>query len=234
MSDRITGAEALVRSLEAEGVEVLFGYPGGVALPIFDALFDSEKIRTILPRHEQGAVHMADGFARATGKCGVALVTSGPGATNTVTRIATAWMDSIPLVVFTAQVATSVIGTDAFQESDITGITLPVTKHNYLVNDARELPQVIKEAFHIATTGRPGPVLIDVPVDVSKGELDFDYPETVNLPGYKPTYKGHSKQIKQAATMIAKARKPPPTYSSGLRAFAIMVAACLICLLWPL
>ena len=208
MTERITGAEALVRSLEAEGIEVLFGYPGGVALPIFDALYDSTKIRTILPRHEQGAVHAADGYARATGRCGVALVTSGPGATNTVTGIANAFMDSIPIVVFTAQVATAVIGTDAFQESDITGITLPITKHNYLVKDVRELPEVIKEAFHIARTGRPGPVLIDVPVDVSKAELDFVYPESVNLPGYKPTYKGHSKQIKQAASMIAKARKP--------------------------
>ncbi|MDP2400441.1 MAG: thiamine pyrophosphate-binding protein, partial [Actinomycetota bacterium] len=208
MSDRITGAEALVRGLEAEGVDTLFGYPGGVALPIFDALYDSKQINTILPRHEQGAVHMADGYARATGKCGVALTTSGPGATNTVTGIANAYMDSIPMVVITAQVATTVIGTDAFQESDITGITLPITKHNYLVKDATELPEVVKEAFHIATTGRPGPVLIDLPVDVSKGELDFVWPETVNLPGYKPTYRGHTKQIKQAATMITKSRKP--------------------------
>jgi len=208
MTERISGAEAIVRSLEAEGVEVLFGYPGGVALAIFNALYDSTKIRTILPRHEQGAIHAADGYARATGRCGVALVTSGPGATNTVTGIANAYMDSIPLVVFTAQVATSVIGTDAFQESDITGITLPITKHNYLVKDARELPEVIKEAFHIASTGRPGPVLIDVPVDISKAEIDFEYPASVNLPGYKPTYKGHSKQIKQAANLISKARKP--------------------------
>jgi len=208
MSERITGAEAIVRSLEAEGVEVLFGYPGGVALPIFDALYDSTQIRTILPRHEQGAVHMADGYARATGKVAPVLVTSGPGATNTVTGLANAYMDSIPMVVFTAQVATSVIGTDAFQEADMTGITLPVTKHNYLVKDVNELPEVVKEAFHIATTGRPGPVLIDVPVDVSKAELDYEYPESVNLPGYKPTYKGHAKQVKQAAKMIQKARKP--------------------------
>jgi len=205
---RITGAQALVKSLEAEGVEVLFGYPGGVALPIFDALYDSEKVRTILPRHEQGAVHMADGYARVTGKPGVVLVTSGPGATNTVTGIANAYMDSIPMVVFTAQVATTVIGTDAFQESDITGITIPITKHNYLVKDPAELPEVIREAFHIATTGRPGPVLIDVPVDVSKREFMYKYPENVNLAGYKPTYKGHAKQIKQAAQMISKARKP--------------------------
>ncbi|HEX9093357.1 MAG TPA: biosynthetic-type acetolactate synthase large subunit [Coriobacteriia bacterium] len=205
---RINGAQALVKSLEAEGVDVMFGYPGGVALPIFDALYDSEQVRVILPRHEQGAVHAADGYARVTGRCGVALVTSGPGATNTVTGIANAWMDSIPLVVFTAQVATTVIGTDAFQESDITGITLPITKHNFLIKDPADVPEVIKEAFHIATTGRPGPVLIDVPVDVSKGELNFKYPEAVNLPGYKPTYKGHAKQIKQAVQMISKARKP--------------------------
>lgn len=208
MSDRITGAEALVRCLEAEGVDTLFGYPGGVALPIFDALYDSKKVKTILPRHEQGAVHMADGYARVTGKCGVALVTSGPGASNTITGIANAYMDSIPLVVITAQVSTAVIGTDAFQEIDITGITVPITKHNYLVKDVAELPEVFKEAFHIATTGRPGPVLIDVPVDVSKGELDFEYPETVNLSGYKPTYRGHSKQIKQAVSLMTRARKP--------------------------
>ena len=208
MTDRITGAEALVRCLEAEGVETLFGYPGGVALPIFDALYDSEIVNTVLPRHEQGAVHMADGYARATGKAGVALVTSGPGASNTITGIANAYMDSIPLVVITAQVSTAVIGTDAFQEIDITGITLPITKHNYLLKDAKELPHVFKEAFHIATTGRPGPVLIDVPVDVSKGELDFAYPETVNMTSYKPTFRGHSKQIKQAVSLISTARKP--------------------------
>ncbi len=208
MSEKMNGAQALVRSLELEGVDVLFGYPGGVVLPIFDALYESKQIQSVLPRHEQGAVHAADGYARVTGKPGVALVTSGPGATNTVTGLANAYMDSIPLVVFTGQVATAVLGTDAFQESDITGITLPITKHNYLVKDAAEIPEIIKEAFHIATTGRPGPVLIDVPADVSKHDLSFSYPEHVNLPGYKPTYKGHSKQIKQAAQMIAKARKP--------------------------
>ncbi|TDB39549.1 MAG: biosynthetic-type acetolactate synthase large subunit [Actinobacteria bacterium] len=205
---RISGAQALVRSLQNEGVEVVFGYPGGVALPIFDALFDVESPRTILVRHEQAAVHAADGYARVTGRPAAAIVTSGPGATNTVTGIANAFMDSIPMVVFTAQVATHVIGTDAFQESDMTGITIPITKHNYLVKSAEELPGVIKEAYHIASTGRPGPVLIDIPVDVSKGEIDYHYPETVNLPGYKPTYKGHTKQIKQAAGLIAKARKP--------------------------
>jgi acetolactate synthase-1/2/3 large subunit len=208
MTERITGAEALVRALEAEGVDTVFGYPGGVALPIFDALFDSKQIRTILPRHEQGAMHMGDGYARATGRVAPVIVTSGPGATNTITGLANAYMDSIPMVVFTAQVSTAVLGTDAFQESDITGITLPITKHNYLVKDTAELPEVIKEAFHIATTGRPGPVLIDVPVDVSKGELDFEYPAAVNLPGYKPTTKGHTKQVKQAVSFLTRARKP--------------------------
>jgi len=205
---KISGAEALIKGLQAEDVQVMFGYPGGVVLPIYDAIYDAEDLRHILVRHEQGAVHAADGYARVTGKPGVVLVTSGPGATNTVTGIANAYMDSIPLVVLTGQVATPVIGTDAFQESDITGITLPITKHNYLVKNAAELPEVIKEAFHIATTGRPGPVLIDVPVDVSKGEVDFVWPSSVSLPGYKPTYRGHAKQIKQAANLIAKARKP--------------------------
>ena len=205
---RMNGGHALVRALEDVGVEVVFGYPGGVALPIFDALYDSKVIRTILPRHEQGAVHMADGYARVTGRPAAVIVTSGPGATNTVTGIANAYMDSIPMVVFTAQVATPVIGTDAFQESDITGITLPITKHNYLVKDANDLPDVIAEAFHIASTGRPGPVLVDVPADVSKTEITYKWPVTLNLPGYKPTYKGHAKQIKQAADLIGKARKP--------------------------
>ncbi|GAB4288940.1 MAG: acetolactate synthase large subunit [Coriobacteriia bacterium] len=205
---RMTGARALVRSLEAEDVDVVFGYPGGVALPIFDELYDAESIRKILVRHEQGATHAADGYARATGKPGVVLVTSGPGATNTVTGIANAYMDSIPMVVITAQVATHVLGTDAFQETDITGITIPVTKHNYLVKDASELPAAIHEAFHIATTGRPGPVLVDIPVDVSKAEIEYTKPPQVSLPGYKPTYKGHAKQIKQAAMLVSKARKP--------------------------
>lgn len=202
------GGQALVRAIRDAGVEVVFGYPGGVALPIFDALYDAEDLRCVLPRHEQAAVHMADGYARVTGKAAAVIVTSGPGATNTVTGIANAYMDSIPMVVFTAQVATPVIGTDAFQESDITGITIPITKHNYLVKDAADLPEIIAEAFHIATTGRPGPVLIDVPADVSKREIDYKWPETVNLPGYKPTYRGHAKQIKQAVALIAKARKP--------------------------
>jgi acetolactate synthase-1/2/3 large subunit len=202
------GGKALVHALEDAGVDVVFGYPGGVALPIFDALYDSTSVRSILPRHEQGATHMADGYARVTGRPAAVIVTSGPGATNTVTGIANAYMDSIPMVVFTAQVATPVIGTDAFQESDITGITVPITKHNYLVKDPAELPEVIAEAFHIASTGRPGPVLVDVPADVSKAEITYKWPAAVNLPGYKPTYRGHARQIKQAAQMIAKARKP--------------------------
>ncbi|MDO8963207.1 MAG: biosynthetic-type acetolactate synthase large subunit [Coriobacteriia bacterium] len=217
---RINGAQALVKALEAQGVDVMFGYPGGVVLPIYDALFDSKQLRHVLTRHEQGAAHAADGYARATGKTGVCLVTSGPGATNTVTGIANAYMDSIPMVVMTGQVATHVIGTDAFQESDITGITIPVTKHNYLVTDPADLPEVIAEAFHIASTGRPGPVLVDLPVDVSKGELSYKPVESVNLAGYKPTYKGHAKQIKQAATMIGKARRPLLYAGGGVLASA--------------
>ncbi len=205
---RISGAQALVRSLAEEGIEVVFGYPGGVVLPVFDALYDYEGLRTILVRHEQGAAHAADGYARVTGKPAAVIVTSGPGATNTVTGIANAYMDSIPMIVVTGQVATHVIGTDAFQESDITGITMPITKHNYLVTDPEDIPRIVKEAYHIATTGRPGPVLIDLPVDMSKAEIAYKHPESVNLPGYKPTYRGHAKQIKQAAAYIAKARKP--------------------------
>jgi acetolactate synthase-1/2/3 large subunit len=205
---KMTGAQAIVRSLQEEGVEVVFGYPGGVVLPLFDALYEAEGIRVVLTRHEQGATHAADAYARVTGKPGVVIVTSGPGASNTVTGIANAYMDSVPLVVITGQVATHVLGTDAFQETDITGITIPITKHNYLVDDAQDIPEIMAEAFHIAGSGRPGPVLIDVPVDISRGEVAFAYPERVNLPGYKPTVKGHAKQIHQAAALIAKARKP--------------------------
>lgn len=205
---KMTAAQALVASLQAEGVEVVFGYPGGVVLPIFDALYEAEGLRVVLTRHEQGATHAADAYARVTGKPGVVIVTSGPGAANTVTGIANAYMDSVPLVVITGQVATHVLGTDAFQETDITGITIPITKHNYLLDSADDLPEVFAEAFHIASTGRPGPVLIDIPVDVSRGEITYKRPERVNLPGYKPTVKGHAKQIHQAASLIAKARKP--------------------------
>ncbi len=204
---RITGAKAVVKSLEDEGVEVIFGIPGGVILPVFDALFDS-SIRNILTRHEQGAIHAAEGYARATGKVGVCITTSGPGATNLVTGIANANMDSVPIVAFTGQVATNLIGTDAFQEADITGITLPVAKHSFLVKDPAELPLVIQEAFHIARTGRPGPVLVDLPVDVTRGELNYRRLELPLLPGYKPTYKGHKKQIREAASLILRSSRP--------------------------
>ncbi|MCL7413750.1 MAG: acetolactate synthase large subunit [ANME-2 cluster archaeon] len=212
---RMTGAKALIESLYAEKVDVIFGYPGGVLLPIYDELFDAD-INHILVRHEQAAAHAADGYARATGKVGVCLATSGPGATNLVTGIATAYMDSIPIVAITGQVPRSMIGNDAFQEADITGITLPITKHNYLVTDVNDLPRIIKEAFHIASTGRPGPVLIDIPKDITTDELDFEYPESVDLRGYKPTRIGHKKQIKRAAEVISKARQPVLYVGGGI------------------
>jgi acetolactate synthase-1/2/3 large subunit len=205
---KISGAEIFIESLKKEGVKYIFGYPGGVVLNIFDFLHDEKDLQLILTRHEQGAVHAADGFARATGKAGVALVTSGPGATNTVTGIATASMDSIPLVVFSGQVPTLLIGNDAFQEADIVGITRPCTKYNYLVKDVKDLAAIIKEAFYIATTGRPGPVLIDLPKDVTAGKADFVWPETVDMRTYKPTYEGNKFMISQGAHMIAKAKKP--------------------------
>ncbi|MDI6874855.1 biosynthetic-type acetolactate synthase large subunit [Candidatus Solincola sp.] len=207
MQVKMTGAQALVRSLEEEGVEIIFGIPGGVLLPVFDVLYDS-PIRKVLTRHEQGAAHAADGYARATGRVGVCMATSGPGATNLVTGIATAYMDSIPLVAITGQVATNLIGTDAFQEADTTGITMPIVKHNYLVKDPADIPDVVQEAFYIARTGRPGPVLIDLPVDVSRGELQYRRREHPVLPGYKPTLKGHKKQIRLAARAILEARNP--------------------------
>lgn len=203
----ITAAEALVKCLEKENVDLIFGYPGGAILPVYDALSKS-KIRHVLVRHEQGAVHAADGFARVTGRVGVVMATSGPGATNLVTGIANAYMDSIPLVLFTGQVPTSQVGTDAFQEVDITGITLPITKHNYLVKDARKLPQIIKNAFYIASTGRPGPVLIDLPRDVASTMINFEYPQEVSLWGFKPVTKGHSGKIRQAAKLIGESSRP--------------------------
>ncbi len=205
---QMLGSEAIIASLEAEGVDTVFGYPGGQAIKIYDALYDSEILNHVLARHEQGAVHMADGYARATGKPGVVIVTSGPGATNTVTGIATAYMDSVPLVVITGQVPRAVIGTDSFQESDIVGITMPVVKHSYLLQSVEELTKTFREAFHIATTGRPGPVLIDVPSDLCGANVVFDYPDDVNLPSYKPTYRGNAKQIKAAAKLIEKSEKP--------------------------
>ncbi len=205
---RMTGAQALMESLRREGVEVIFGYPGGVLLPIYDVLYDVKDIRHILVRHEQGAAHAADGYARASGKVGVCLATSGPGATNLVTGIATAYMDSVPIVAITGQVPTFAIGKDAFQEADITGITMPITKHNYLLTKAADVPRVLKEAFHVARTGRPGPVLVDFPRDVQQAELDFEYPEKVELRGYRPTRSGHVKMIERAAEMINGAQRP--------------------------
>ena len=204
----MTGAQAIIASLEAEGVDTIFGYPGGQAIKIYDALYDSKQIHHVLARHEQGATHMADGYARATGKVGVVLVTSGPGATNTVTGIATAYMDSIPMVVITGQVTRGVIGTDSFQESDIVGITMPVVKHSFLLQSTDDLTRTFREAFYIASTGRPGPVLIDIPSDLSGTEMVFHYPDSVNLPSYKPTYRGNARQVKQAAELIQKAERP--------------------------
>ncbi len=202
------GAEAVIASLEAEGVDTVFGYPGGQAIKLYDALYDSDQLHHILARHEQGAVHMADGYARSTGKPGVVIVTSGPGATNTVTGIATAYMDSVPLVVITGQVGRGVIGTDSFQESDIVGITMPVVKHSYLLQSTDELTRTIREAFHIASTGRPGPVLIDIPSDLAGAEMVFEYPDEVNLPSYKPTYRGNAKQVRAACRLLEEADQP--------------------------
>ena len=209
-------ADAIVKALEKEGVEVAFGIPGGAIMEVYDALYDS-SITHILARHEQGAVHMADGYARASGRVGVAFATSGPGATNTVTGIATAYMDSSPLIVFTGQVPRAMIGNDAFQEADITGVTMPITKHNYLVTDEREILKIVKEAFHIASTGRPGPVLIDLPKDVTQADVDFDYPEKIEIRGYKPKIQGHPKQIKKAVELIMKSERPIILAGGGVR-----------------
>jgi acetolactate synthase-1/2/3 large subunit len=203
-----TGAEIFVESLKQEGVDVLFGIPGGVVLKIFDVLHQQKDVEVILTRHEQGAAHMAEGYAKATGKAGVCLVTSGPGMTNIVTGLADAFMDSVPLVAFTGQVSTNLIGNDAFQEADNVGISRPCTKHNVLVKDVNDLARTIKEAFYIATTGRPGPVLVDIPKDVSTDKAEFKYPDKVSLRGYNPTYAGDKQQIKQAAEEIMKAKKP--------------------------
>lgn len=203
----ITGAQALVKCLEDENVDIIFGYPGGAVLPIYDALAES-NIQHVLVRQEQAAVHAANGYARVKGRPGVCIATSGPGATNLVTGIATAYMDSIPVVILTGQVATTMVGTDAFQEVDITGITMPITKHNYLVKDVQDLPRIIKEAFHIAGSGRPGPVLVDIPKNVSGATLDYEPPGEVSLRGYKPNYQGHPTQIKNLAQMIMAAERP--------------------------
>lgn len=204
---KMTGAQALIAALEDTGVETIFGYPGGQAIRIYDALYDS-KMHHVLVRHEQGATHAADGYARATGKTGTVIVTSGPGATNTVTGIATAYMDSIPLVVISGQVPLTSLGSDAFQESDITGITMPIVKHSYLVRDASKIAQTVAEAYHIASTGRPGPVVIDMPSNLLTEVVTYNYPAEVKLQSYKPTYKGNSKQVKQAVGALTKAKKP--------------------------
>jgi acetolactate synthase-1/2/3 large subunit len=205
----MTGSKILIESLLKEGVDTIFGYPGGAVLNIYDELFNyRDKLNHILVRHEQGAAHAADGYARATGKVGVVLVTSGPGATNTITGIATAYMDSVPMVIITGQVPTSLIGNDAFQEADTVGITRPCTKHNYLVRDVEDLARVVKEAFYIASTGRPGPVLIDIPKDISSNVAEFDYPESIEMRSYNPTYFGHHVQILKVVDELLKAEKP--------------------------
>jgi acetolactate synthase-1/2/3 large subunit len=212
---KISGAEILIESLKREGVKYLFGYPGGVVLNIFDLLYDDKDIKLILTRHEQGAVHAADGYARSTGKPGVVLVTSGPGATNTVTGLATASMDSIPLIVFSGQVPTLLIGNDAFQEADIVGISRPCTKYNFLAKDVKELSKIVREAFYIATSGRPGPVLIDLPKDVTVSKAEFTWPE-IKIRSYNPTYEGNKWMINQAAHLIAKSKRPVIVAGGGV------------------
>jgi acetolactate synthase-1/2/3 large subunit len=205
---RMLGSDAILRSLEAEGVEVMFGIPGGAILPTYDAIARGSTVRHVLARHEQGAGHMAEGYARASGKVGVAMATSGPGATNLVTPIADAWMDSTPLVCITGQVRSNLIGSDAFQETDATGITMPIVKHSWLIQDVRELPHAIKAAFHVARTGRPGPVLVDIAKDAQEGEIDFSYPGDVDLPGWRPPLKVHERQVRAAAKAISESERP--------------------------
>jgi len=229
-SEKISGAEIFFECLRKEKVEYIFGYPGGATLKIYERLYDVDFLKHILSRHEQGATHMAEGYAKATGKVGVVLVTSGPGATNTVTGIANAYMDSSPLVVFTGQVPTNLIGNDAFQEADILGITRPITKHSFLVRDVKDLAPSIRKAFYIARTGRPGPVVVDLPKDMINDTAEFKYPEEINIRGYKPTYTGHANQIKKAAKIIGRAKRPLLYVGGGvimsdaaeeLRSFAI-------------
>ncbi|GAO04599.1 biosynthetic-type acetolactate synthase large subunit [Anaeromyxobacter sp. PSR-1] len=214
--EKMTGAKAVLRALEAEGVEVLFGIPGGAILPLYDALYGAERPRHVLVRHEQVGGHAAEGYAHATGKVGVCMGTSGPGATNLVTAIADAYMDSVPMVAITANVSSSLIGTDAFQEADITGITMPITKHNWLVTDVRELPRILKEAFYVARTGRPGPVLVDIPKDVLNAELDFEWPETVEIPGYHPPVR-EEPRLKDAAQLMRASSRPVVYLGGGVR-----------------
>lgn len=210
----LTGAEIVVQSLKDEGVEHIFGYPGGAALHIYDAFYQQDDIKHILARHEQGATHAADGYARASGKPGVVLVTSGPGVTNTITGIATAYMDSIPLVVLTAQVPTNLIGDDAFQEVDTVGITRPCVKHNFLVRNVADLALTIKKAFYLAGSGRPGPVVVDIPKDVTAAKTTYRYPKSVKIRSYAPVKRGHSKQIAKAVALLLDARRPV-IYSGG-------------------
>jgi acetolactate synthase I/II/III large subunit len=206
--EQLTGAQSVIRSLEELDVEVIFGIPGGAVLPVYDPLFDSKRLRHVLVRHEQGAGHAASGYAHATGKVGVCMATSGPGATNLVTPLADAQMDSIPVVAITGQVGRGLIGTDAFQEADISGITMPITKHNFLVRSGDDIPRVLAEAFHIASSGRPGAVLVDIPKDVLQGQCTFSWPPRMDLPGYKPNTKPHNRQVREAAKLVARARKP--------------------------
>ncbi|MTI80808.1 MAG: biosynthetic-type acetolactate synthase large subunit [Firmicutes bacterium] len=210
---KLTGAQALIKAIQDEGVDTVFGYPGGQVLPIYDALYDS-GLKHILCRHEQGAAHAADGYARATGRPGVCIATSGPGATNLVTGIANAYMDSVPLVAFTGQVPTPLLGRDSFQEADITGITMPITKHNYLVEDPADLTQIVREAFYVATTGRPGPVLVDVPKDISSGETEYHQPGPLCMPGYKPPTSGDAERV-DAAVKAIMASERPVIYAGG-------------------
>src|SRR5512147_2066095 len=211
-----SGAQLVIEALKAEKVEVVFGFPGGVVIPLFDAFFGEKELKLVLARHEQGAVHAADGYARSTGRVGVCVVTSGPGATNTVTGLATANFDSVPLVVLTGQVTRNMIGNDAFQEADIVGISRSVTKHNYLVTDRKDLGRIIREAFYIARSGRPGPVLVDMPKDVLVEKADHPLPESVSIRGYAPVTRGDPAQIRKAAAALAAARKPLFYLGGGL------------------
>ena len=212
----LSGAEMVVRSLRDEGVKYIYGYPGGALLHIYDAIFRQDDVEHILVRHEQAAAHMADGYARATGKAGVVLVTSGPGATNTITGIATAYMDSIPMVIISGQVASNVVGTDAFQETDMVGVSRPIVKHSFMVKDPRDIPEIIKKAFYLAQTGRPGPVVVDIPKDMTNpaDKFEYSYPKKVKLRSYNPATRGHSGQIRKAVEMMLAAKRPI-VYSGG-------------------
>jgi len=213
---KMNGARILLESLKREGVDLVFGYPGGTVINIYDELMNVREIRHILPRHEQGGTHAADGYARATGKVGVAIATSGPGATNTVTGIATAYMDSIPMVIISGQVPTPLIGNDAFQEVDMIGITRPITKHSFLVRNPKDIPTIVRKAFYIARSGRPGPVLIDFPKDVQIAQAEFKWPESVDIRGYKPNLGGHPRQVEKAISMMLAARRPVMYVGGGV------------------